>query len=83
MRPVLHSGMNEIKHCQETGESWATGQAKNSLPPRCGAASQSCRPYWQPLLLSNTYFLEGVLSPQLGFVPALQPAKLLASEEAS
>lgn len=82
MRPVLQSGMNEIKHFQETGP-WATGQAENSLPPRCRAASQSCRPHWQPLLLSNTYFLEGVLSPQLGFVPALKPAKLLALEEAS
>lgn len=61
MRPVLHSGMNEINHCQETGESWATGQAKGFLPPRFRAACQSCRPYWQPLLLSNTSSRESFL----------------------
>lgn len=61
MRPVLHSGMNEINHCQETGESWATGQAKSFLPPRCRAACQSCRTNWQPLLLSNTSSRESFL----------------------
>lgn len=61
MRPVLHSGMNEINHCQETGESRATSQAKNFLPPRCGAACQSCRPSWQPLPLSDTSSRESSL----------------------
>lgn len=43
-------------------------------------------PVLQTLLAATApvqHFLEGVLSPQLGSVPALQPAKLLALEGAS
>lgn len=43
-------------------------------------------PVLQALLAATApvqHFLEGAFSPKLGFVPALQPAKLLALEEAS